>query len=537
LHPHTQDPQGGLHALGKQISQLGERLALSPPEHVETAIVEGLNVIVGLVDVDRICWYEVDEGSIALLHKYTASAGPAPLSPKDIPPGKIPFLGERLGRHEVVVLESLRDLPSEGYLDREFLEQLGVKSLLLIPSRYSQHKKGVLGLASYSVERRWPEESINQLANAANVVGAALQRRETERARRESEERFTYLFAQTSIGIALETMTGRILEVNPAFCSMIGYSREELLSSSCAQLSHPEDEEIEKVLFDELSRGVRSSYTMEKRFFRKDGSQMWGHVSVSLLNANRDSAPQVIGMVTDITVQKMAESSLLQRDKELQRLAGRLIEAQEEERARISRELHDDIGQRVALLTSEVDLVCSQNPTNKNEDTTALLPRLHRELTAIATDIHELSHELHSASLQCCGLKVALKDLCWRYWNNYRLAIELHAEDLDSMLAPEVALCLFRVAQEALANVQKHGRTKKAVVKVVHDAEKVRLTVRDFGVGFDLATQSRGIGLMSMRERLRLCGGILTVETVPDQGTVITAEVVASKSPAAVATA
>ncbi len=531
MHPPAQNAQVAQHALGRQISQLGERLALSAPEHVEATIIEGLHGIVGLVEGDRICWYEVEEESIALLHKYTACVGQTPRSPKVIPLGKMPFLGECLGRHEVVVLESVTDLPSGGYVDREFLEQLGVKSVLLIPSRYSQQRKGVLGLASYSVERQWSEETIHQLANAANVIGAALQRRETQRASRESEARFKYLFAQTSIGIALETVDGRILEVNPAFCSMIGYSREELLRLSCTRLSHPEDEEVEKVLFDELCGGRRASYSMEKRFFRKDGSEMWGHVSVSLLNADHGGVPHVIGMVSDITAQKMAESSLLQRDKELQLLAGRLIEAQEAERARISRDLHDDIGQRVALLASEIDLACSQSPADQKERAAELLPKLHGELSAIATDIHELSHELHSASLQCCGLKVALRDLCRKYWNNYHLEIELQAEDLDSSLAPEVALCLFRVAQEALANIQKHGCTKKAVVSVIQDGEKVQLTVKDFGVGFDLAMQSRGIGLISMRERLRFCGGVLSVKAAPNEGTVITAEVLAAKTP------
>jgi PAS domain S-box-containing protein len=530
LHPPAENSQVGLQALGRQISQLGERLALSPPEHVEATIIEGLNGIIGLVDGDRICWYEVDEEAAVLLHKYTASAGQAPFSPKVIPTGKMPFLGECLGRHEVAVVESPRDLPPEGDVDRKFLEQLGVQSLLLIPSRYSQQNKGVLGLSSYSVERRWSEETINHLANAANVIGAALQRRETQRATRESEERFKYLFAQASIGIALETMTGRILEVNPAFCSMIGYSREELLNLSCAHLGHPEDEAIEKVLFDDLCQGRRASYSMEKRFFRKDGSLMWGHVSISLLNADHEGVPHVIGMVSDITAQKLAESALLQRDKELQLLAGRLIEAQEEERARISRDLHDDIGQRVALLASEIDLACSQSLADQKERAAELLPKLHGELSAIATDIHELSHELHSASLQCCGLKVGLRDLCRKYWNNYHLEIELQAEDLDASLAPEVSLCLFRVAQEALANIQKHGQTKKAVVAVIQDGEKVRLTVKDFGVGFDLAAQSRGIGLITMRERLRFCGGVLSVKAAPNEGTEITAEVAAAKA-------
>jgi PAS domain S-box-containing protein len=540
--PQARQQQARRHALGKQISEFGERLAVSSLERVDLAIVEGLKAIIELVDADRICWYEVDEESTALLHKYTATARQTPLSPKIIPPGQMPFLAERLGRREVAALETLKDLPPEGRKDLEFLRELGVKSLLLIPSSYSRRRKGVLGVSSYSVEVSWSEDLADQLAIAANVIGASLERKDAQTASQQSEERFRYLFAQASIGIALETLEGRILEVNPAFCQMIGYSREELLTLSCSQLTVPDDEEIEKVLFDELFRGLRPSYALEKRFFRKDGSQMWGQVSVSLLNVNHGSSPLVIGMVSDVTAQKMAEASLHQRDRELQQLAGRLIEAQEEERARISRELHDDIGQRVALLATEVDLVTRRSSAARKQHGAALLPRLHGELDAIATDIHELSRELHSASLQSSGLKAALRDLCSKYWHKHALEIDLQTKKLDSSLPPDVALCLFRVAQEGLANVLKHGNTKRAIVKVIQDSRKVRLTIKDFGVGFNPSIQSGGIGLISMRERLSFCGGELSVKSAPNQGTEITAEVsakviakVAAKVPAKVA--
>jgi PAS domain S-box-containing protein len=515
-------------AVGKRIAELGERLALSPLECVDATIVEGLNGIVESVGSDRICWYELDEESFALLHKYSATARNAPQSPKVIPPGATPFIAEQLARHEVVVLQDIKDLPPEGEEDAEFLEALGVKSLLLIPSRYSPRKKGVLAVASYSVKEVWPEESINQLTIAANIIGATLERKYAQTAVQESNERFHYLFAQAPMGIALETIEGRILDVNPAFCAMIGYSAKELMSCTCERLSHPEDEEVEKVLFDELRQGLRQSYRIEKRFFRKDGSQMWGQVSVSLLRTNPAGAPLVIGMVTDITAQKTAESSLHQRDQELQRLAGRLIEAQEDERRRISYELHDDIGQRVSLLACEVDLT-RQDRSEGKERETALLPKLHKELDAIATDIHKLSHDLHSSSLQCCGLKVALKDLCWKYSNNHHLEIDLQAET-EANLSRENALCLFRVAQEALANVLKHGRTKKVLVKLEQDAEKARLTIKDFGAGFDPTVQPSGIGLMGMRERLRFCGGFLYVKAAPNEGTEIAAEIATTKN-------
>jgi PAS domain S-box-containing protein len=532
-HRTTPQRHSRQYALGKRISEFGERLAVSPPEQLDSAIIEGLNSIVELVETDRMCWYEVEGNSGALHHKYTASARQAPMSPKLIPPGKMPTLAERLGRHETVAIERLQDLPHQGVEDKKFLQQLGVKSLLLIPSSYSPRRKGVLGVASYSREVGWDDECISQLAIVANIVGAILERRDAQMARQESEERFLSLFAQAPIGIALETLEGGILEVNPAFCAMLGYSAQELLSSSCARLSHPEDEEREKPLFEELREGARSSYRIQKRFFRKDGSQMWGYVNVSLLVRNHGSAPLVIGMVSDITAQKTAETSLHQRDQELQRLAGHLIGAQEEERRRISRELHDDIGQRISLLACELDLHRKKNSTPKQENQAALFEKARSELKALASDIHELSHELHSSGLRCCQLRIALRDLCSKYANNHHLDINLQTEGLDSNLSSDIALCLFRVAQEALANVLKHGGTNKAVVNVTQDSERVRLVVRDFGLGFDPATKSRGIGLVGMRERLRLCGGFLSVNTAPNQGTEIIAEIATTKSFAA----
>jgi PAS domain S-box-containing protein len=535
MPPQARKRQSRLRVLKRRIAEFGQRLAVSPLEQIDDVVVEGLKGIVKCVSTDRICWYELDEESAALLHTYTVCVRSAPMSPKRIPPSAMPFMAERLSRHEVVALQDPKDLPPQGHKDRQFLEELGVKSLLLIPSGYSPRRKGVLGLSSYSVKRTWTEEVISQLVIVANILGATLERRYAQAAIQESEERFRYLFTQASIGIALETVDGRILEVNPAFCSMLGYSSEEITSSTCERLSHPEDEEVEKVLFEELRQKLRPNYTMQKRFFRKDGSQMWGQVNVSLLDRNEGRVPLVIGMVTDITEQKAAEAAIYERDKELQRLAGHLMEAQEEERRRISRELHDDIGQRVSLLACELDLKAREKSASRQEGKAALLPDLREELNAIATDIHKLSHELHSASLQSGGIKLVLKDLCSKYSSSHHLEIDLRTEGIDSQLPPDVALCFYRVAQEALANAVKHSRTKRVLVELTQDSERVRLTVKDFGVGFDTSVQTQGLGLTSMRERLRYCGGLLSLKSAPNRGTEITAEIAAAKVLAAAA--
>jgi len=263
---------------------------------------------------------------------------------------------------------------------------------------------------------------------------------------------------------------------------------------------------------------------IEKRFYRKDGSILWGQVSVFLLKQSQGQSAIIIAMVIDVTAQKRVEDSLRARDEELQHLAGQLITAQESERGRISRELHDDIGSRVSLLACELEVLRSSLSPRSLRSGRNRLQELKKLVDQLTTDIHNLSHELHSSSLRHCGLGVALKALCQNYAERHAIRIDVTVDGLDPKLEEEPSLCLFRVAQEALANALKHSLTKKIRVEASQDAAKVRLSVKDFGVGFNPAGATAGIGLTSMRERLRICGGVLMVSSTPNLGAEIVAE-------------
>jgi PAS domain S-box-containing protein len=345
----------------------------------------------------------------------------------------------------------------------------------------------------------------------------------------DSDRRFQLLFEQASIGIVIETTAGQMLHVNPAFCAMIGYTEEELFHSTCEHISHPDDEEVERPLFEELRQGIRTSYVIEKRFYRKDGSILCGQVSIFLLRRNDGLDPIIIAMVSDVTAQKAVEDSLRRRDQELQQLAGQLITAQESERGRISRELHDDIGNRISLLACELEVLQRGLSPRSLKNGKSRLQELKKLVDELATDVHNLSHELHSSNLQHCGLGVALKALCNNYAVKHAVKIDLAVRNLDPKLAEDASLCLFRVAQEALSNALKHSSSKRILVEASQDGGKVRLSVKDFGVGFNPASATRGIGLTSMRERLRICGGVLRVSSTPNLGAEIIAELPVSE--------
>ncbi|MGB9449633.1 MAG: PAS domain S-box protein [Candidatus Acidiferrum sp.] len=235
----------------------------------------------------------------------------------------------------------------------------------------------------------------------------------------------------------------------------------------------------------------------------------------------QDASGQVFvgGIGIDITEQKKSEETLHD-------LTGRLISAQEEERARIARELHDDFSQRLALLGIELGQLWKKLSQNEAEDRRCVQKML-KETKELSTDLHTLSHELHSSKLEYVGLGPALAGLCKEFGLKYEIEVRF-AEIGKSLSVPkDAALCLFRVAQEALANVAKHSRANSAQVELATNGNGVTLRISDSGRGFDPSVQKldAGIGLIGMSERLRLVGGRLLVMSQPNSGTEIVAEV------------
>jgi signal transduction histidine kinase len=204
-------------------------------------------------------------------------------------------------------------------------------------------------------------------------------------------------------------------------------------------------------------------------------------------------------------------------------LNGRLINAGEEERKRIARELHDDIGQRLSLVSVELDMERGTLSKNNENCPVNCLSEPLQQLGEIITDVHNLSHQLHSTKLQVLGLAVALRDLCRQLSEKHRVAIQLAGGGVPCTLQEDVALCFYRVAQEALNNSIKYSGSAHIEVKLIFRNSNLTMKIRDFGSGFDPASQVGGLGLATMQERLRNVGGRLLVSSRPGAGTELTA--------------
>jgi signal transduction histidine kinase len=220
-----------------------------------------------------------------------------------------------------------------------------------------------------------------------------------------------------------------------------------------------------------------------------------------------------VGSAADITDQKLAQEAL-------EKIGGKLIEAQEEERGRIARELHDDICQRLALLSMELEQA-NRGPNGLGGS--AKIEEIRRHCAQIAVDVQALSHKLHSSKLEYLGLAAAIKSFCREFSQQYNVGVQFDDEDVPSYLPYDISLSLFRVTQEALRNAQKHSGVDHFSVSLRGSANEIRLEVSDSGSGFDpeKAKSDRGLGLVSMQERVHLVHGTFAIESMANTGTKI----------------
>jgi PAS domain S-box-containing protein len=333
------------------------------------------------------------------------------------------------------------------------------------------------------------------------------------------ENNFGQLLGISAIGMALLDMRGNFLSANTALCENLGYSEEELRKMRCEDLLGSFNQGKSKGFLRSFDKALTTSWQAERTLFRKDRSPMPARIWVSSLRRSSLEDSLSLVMIEDITDQKAAERELNKRTIEVEMLASQLIQSQETERKRLARELHDDIGQRLSLVASEVALMASQC-SDANAIALNRLGDLRDDLDGLCSDIHNMSHNLHSYKLQHLGLKSALKDLCRRL-SHPGFRVHIDVDDIDEPVSKDVSLCLYRVVQEALNNALRHAHTLVVAVTLTKIEHMFYMTIQDAGIGFDRGVSPQGLGLISMTERLKLVKGELKLHSILGRGTEI----------------
>jgi len=353
------------------------------------------------------------------------------------------------------------------------------------------------------------------------VVLDVTARKRAEEALRESEEKFRSVFRDAGVGMVIVSLEGRFLGANTEFCGYLGYTEEELREKTVESITLADDWPALSKKLQELLAGRSSFRWFDKRCLHKSGRIVHTQSSASLIRSS-DGAPQYfVGEVLDVTSRIEAESALSE-------MTRKLIAAQELERARIGRELHDDINQRLALLAMELEQL-QENPSEID----SRAQELRRQTIEISDDVQALSHDLHSSKLEYLGVAAGIRSWCKEFAERQKMDIDFKST-LRNVPPIEVGRTLLRVLQEALHNASKHSGAKRADVRLREQSGEIHMIISDSGKGFELdpALRGKGLGLTSMQERVRLLRGTILIKSKPLGGTTIHVRVPTESEPA-----
>jgi len=368
----------------------------------------------------------------------------------------------------------------------------------------------------------WPDGNVHWLAaywqlltkdsgDSSRVIGVNIdvtERKRAEEALRESEERFRLVANTAPVMIWMSGLDRKPTYFNQLWLDFTGLSETDL-QNGLDGIVHPDDY---PQCYEVYCRGFdqRRPFRKECRLRRHDGQYRW-ILDIGVPRFHEDgSFAGYIGSCIDVTDHKLAEEAL-------SGMTRKLVEAQEQERARIARELHDDINQRLAMLAVELEQL-KENPS----EIESRVQDLRKQTAEISNDVQALSHDLHSSQLEYLGVVGGMKSWCKEFAERQKLEIDFRS-DVSSVLPGAVGLSLFRVLQEALSNAIKHSGVKQIEVQLREDSREIHLVIRDLGRGFDVevASQGKGLGLTSMRERVRLVNGTISIESKSMSGTTI----------------
>ena len=323
----------------------------------------------------------------------------------------------------------------------------------------------------------------------------------------------------------------RVIGFNRACQEMSGYSFREVQGRALWDfLLPPEEVDESKDAVARILEGAHPARTYERTWVCKDGSRIviaWS----AIVRLGADGAVhQIIGTGIDITRRKLDADALRRSEDQLRRLTASLLTAQEEERKRVARELHDDVNQRMAMLANEVSALEQTAPASA-----CLLRKQLRSLcervNQLSDDLRGAAHRLHPSALEHFGVVAAIESHCSDFMKLHGIKVALTHRSVPKSIPIEVALCLYRVTQECLNNVAKHSGAREAAVAIRKREGDIFLSITDNGTGFDpgLMADQKGLGIVGIRERVRLVDGTVLIHSQPAHGTQIEVRVPLTK--------
>ena len=509
----------------KRLSALNQTSAiLSQSLELKQVLDKAIENIRDVMRADAVLIFLLDEQTGELV--LTAYQGVSPRFAEGM--GRLK-LGEGLNGVVAQTGEPLfvEDTSTDPRLTKTAVRDEGIQSQLIVPLKSKGEIMGTICTATRS-QRRFLQDEIEMLTAVGNQIGVAIENarlyekeREVVQQLRASEERYRELFESAYDAIWLHDMSDNIIVANEACVGLTGYSLKELLKLKADRLFPADSLKSVKEAEEQLLKGKTSGSISEVKLIKKDGSEAFIQLATSLLMT--EGQPTAIQHIArDVTEEKRMQENLRFYLEQVTR-------AQEEERKRIARELHDDTIQALVVLSRQLDDMVYSGKGLSDENK-VLLENLRQQTNNIMDGVRRLTQDLRPATLDRLGLLPALEWLASDIGEHSGITVEVKVLGTERRLPVEVELVLFRITQEALRNVWRHAQATKAQVTIEFGDKKTRITVQDNGKGFDLPgmmgdlVKAGRLGLAGMQERAQLLGGSAKVESQPGKGTSVTVE-------------
>ena len=519
------------------ISDVSARLVAAPDETFASTIDTALGDTARFLgaDLGQLLSLHPPRSEVRVLHAWCAGTA----EPRDcgVPASSlaehVPWAADLIvSKRQPLVMNALDELPPEAQQDRASFTARGVRSAVWVPIAIGPDLRYLLSIEATNGEVQWPHALVPRLWRLGEIFGHTVERKRVADALRETDARITLADAEhraniarleaavdaAGLGFYLMSPPGETAILDDRTRDLFGVppEQEPRLRAFWLEHVHPDDRDqviqASRAVNDEGVEGLSRVY----RYQHPTRGLVWyQHTTRTFERDPSGRATRVAGVVQDITEQKRTEE-------ELSTLSRRLIQAQEAERALLARDLHDDVTQRMAVLAIELGRAESSAPGGVQAET---LRTVREGLVGLSEDIHSLAYQLHPSVLEELGLAEALRTECERKGRHGGFDVTLDLDPVPAAVGKDATLCLYRVAQEALNNVARHASAHSSSVVLRPIDGGLLLAVKDDGVGFDPGEpRGRGsLGLVSMRERLRLVNGTLDIESAPGQGTGIVA--------------
>jgi PAS domain S-box-containing protein len=354
----------------------------------------------------------------------------------------------------------------------------------------------------------------------ADLSREITEHQKTEKALRDSEARFRAIFEEAPIGIVLRDPQGRIVASNPALERILGYSAAELSREDRCFYFLDFSQHIHQ-LHQELADGRRDFFVVEGRSFDKRGKPVWGRVHASRVKVRDDQTWFTLSLIEDITREKETQSEIIAYQERLRALAAELTMTEERERRRLATDLHDNIGQVLALLQIRLGSLRQELPSQK---IAADLDEARTLLSQIIASTRSLTLEMGLPVLHELGFASGVEWLGEKFNKQYGLRVEVNCVPLPAYIDSARETFLFRAVRELLTNVTKHAQARHVTIVTKTANGEFVLQVADDGIGFEVSRLSEvaGFGLFSIAERVSNQGGNMEVTSAPGQGTMVT---------------